>query len=174
MNYLNRINLFLFATISLLSSHAEIREYKSQDLAAVCEIMKSQWAKLTTAPSYNQSMMDSMFIKQAPFDPSHKDKRLHIIVCEVDGQIVGFATYYYPSTTTGHVELLAVAPAHLSKGYGKKMMDHIQQEFIHNNAHHIQLYVYPSNPKAIDFYKHLGFTVKLRAIQQWLLSKILV
>lgn len=173
MNYLNRINLFLIVIFTALNCLAGIRAYKPQDLSAVCEIMKGQWAKLTTIPTYNQPMMDSMFTKQVPFDPSYKDKKLHIIVYEVDGQVVGFATYYYPSATIGHVELLAIAQTHQSKGLGKQMMEYIQQEFMHNNAKSIQLYVYPSNPKAIDFYKHIGFNIKNRAFQHWLLSKLL-
>lgn len=173
MFYSNRINLFLLVLFTALNCFACIREYKAQDLRAVCQIMKSQWAKLTTAPSYNQPMVDDMFTKQVPFDTAHKNKKLYIIVYEIDNQIAGFATYYYSSATTGHVELLAISPTHQSKGYGKKLMEHIQQQFKDNNAQYIQLYVYPSNPKAIDFYKHLGFDIKMRAMQHWLLSKIL-
>jgi GNAT superfamily N-acetyltransferase len=173
MNYSNRINLFLIVLFAVLNCFASIREYKSQDFIPVCSIMKSNWAKLSTIPSYHQPIMDGMLIQQIPFDQFHKDKKLRIIVYEIEGKIVGFATYFYSSPATGHVELLAIAPDYQSKGLGKKMMEYIQNECMHNNAQFIQLYVYPSNPKAIDFYKHLGFSVKLRAMQQWLLSKIL-
>lgn len=169
----NSIKIFLLVFIISGSSYAAIRDYTSKDFTAVCGIMKSNWSKLSTIPSYNQAVMDGMLMQRIPFDPSHKDKKLHIIVYEIEGKVVGFATYFYSSPTTGHVELLAIAPDYQSKGLGKKMMEHIQNECMHNNAQYIQLYVYPSNPKAIDFYKHLGFGVKLRAMQQWLLSKIL-
>lgn len=164
--------LFLLGLLSFCL-HAGIREYKPQDLTAVCQIMKNHWNKLSTMPEYNQALMDGMLIDRIPFDMAHKDKKLHIIVFEDEGKVVGFATYYYQNPVTGHVELLAIAPSHQSKGLGKKMMDYIQNELMRNKTQFIQLYVYPSNHKAIEFYKHLGFGVKLRAIQHWLLSKML-
>lgn len=173
MFYLNRINLFLSVLCATLNCIATIREYQPHDLPAVCKIMKSHWNKLTTLPTYNQTMMDGMFGHQIPFDPAHKDKKLHIIVYEIDGSVVGFATYYYADAATSHVELLAIDPSHQSQGLGKQMMEYIQEECTRHHAHHIQLYVYPSNPKAIEFYKRLGFAIKMRALQHLLLSKAL-
>lgn len=164
--------IFLLGLLSLYL-HAGIREYKPQDFAAVCQIMKNHWHKLSTMPEYNQALMDGMLIHQVPFDMAHKDKKLHIIIFEDEGTVVGFATYYYQNPVTGHVELLAVAPSHQSKGLGKKIMAYIQNELKQNKAQFVQLYVYPNNHKAIDFYQHLGFGVKMRALQYWLLSKML-
>lgn len=169
----NTFKIFLIGFIYSISSLAAIREYKPQDFTAVCDIMKSNWTKLSTLPSYNQAIMDGMLIGRIPFDQSHKDKKLYIIVHEIEDKVTGFATYFYSSPITGHVELLAIAPEYQSKGLGKKIMEYIQNEFTHNKAQYIQLYVYPNNTKAIDFYKRLGFGVKLRALQHWLLSKIL-
>lgn len=164
---------FLLVLFTGLALHAGIREYSPADMPIVCEIMRSNWAKLSTEPAYNQAIMNGMLISRAPFDPAHKDKKLYVLVYEIDNQVVGFATYYYADAKTGHVELLAVTPAYQSKGLGKQMMEYIQNECVRNNAKAVQLYVYPSNPKAIDFYKRLGFNVKLRALQHWLLSKML-
>lgn len=132
----------------------------ARDMNAVQNLLKKEWQKLFLSPSYDEALIHKMFFKRRPGDMSVNNTTVTIDVLYSEGKLVGFVTYYYKNPNIGHLELLAIDSAFRKKGYGKYAIEQVTQECKKRGCTTLQLYVYTSNPNAIKFYEHLGFSLK--------------
>jgi ribosomal protein S18 acetylase RimI-like enzyme len=131
-----------------------------RDINAVQNLIKKEWQKLFLSPFYDDALIHKMFFKRKPGDVSVVNTTAHIDVLYSEGKLAGFVTYYYKDPNIGHLELLAIDSQFRKKGYGKYIIEQVTQECKKHECTTLQLYVYTSNPSAIKFYEHLGFTLK--------------
>ncbi|QVM93270.1 GNAT family N-acetyltransferase [Pseudomonas entomophila] len=83
------------------------------------------------------------------------------LMCERDGQAIGFAVYFYSySTWLGrngiYLEDLYVTPEQRGDGAGRKLLRHIAREALANNCGRLEWSVLDWNEPAIGFYQSLG------------------
>ncbi len=141
------------------------------DLPQLEVLLKKEWPTLFWNPSYDANLVSIMFKSQNPGDLNARKKKLFISVLKENNLLLGFITYYQPDSQTGHIELLAIDPVHQGLGYGKKMVNFVKDWCINLRCKYLQLYVFTNNPNAIQFYHHLGFSVKKTFYGFLLLSK---
>ncbi|MHA2325435.1 MAG: GNAT family N-acetyltransferase [Promethearchaeota archaeon] len=60
----------------------------------------------------------------------------------------------------GYVHHLAVDPSYQRKGYGKMMMEKLNEEFLRMGVHKIHLFIENSNKDVVDFYDKLGWETR--------------
>lgn len=85
----------------------------------------------------------------------------HCILCEQDGQPVGFAVYFYNySTWQGqnglYLEDLFVSPQYRGQGAGVQLLRYLAQHAVKNNCGRFEWSVLDWNTPAIEFYQALG------------------
>ena len=95
------------------------------------------------------------------------------LICEIDGDAVGFAIYFYNySTWLGkygiHLEDLYVPPEHRGKGAGKALLIHIAKIAVDNNCGRFEWSVLDWNTPSIEFYKSLG----AREMDDWHIYRV--
>ena len=125
-------------------------------------------------PHYDAHLIDTIFRKQKPGNNLARHQSLIINVLKEGSTLVGFITYYQSDKDTGDIELLAIDSNYQGLGYGKKLINYVQNWFKGIGCKHIQLYVYTTNNPAIQFYKHLGFSVKQTFSSHLLLTKPII
>jgi ribosomal protein S18 acetylase RimI-like enzyme len=162
---------FLFFSLTIPAQPIIMPFSYATDIKPVEALIKKEWRRLFWMSEYDQALITTIFKNQHPGDPAARAQQLFISVLKEHGGLRGFITYYYSSAQTGHIELLCVDPEYQGSGYGKKLVSHVEHFFAANNCTLLQLYVYTSNPHAIEFYKHRGFTVKKQNPGYLLLSK---
>lgn len=169
-NYISLIFSLLFTGISSATPTISDFNYK-YDMPAVEILLKKEWSTLFWMPHYDHELINMMFKQQKPGDIVARDKKLFISVLKDSTQFMGFVTYYQADNATGHIELLAIDSSYKGKGYGKKMVNFVREWSLRLKCKYLQLYVYTSNNAAIQFYNHLGFTVKKAYHGYYLLTK---
>ena len=85
----------------------------------------------------------------------------HALICESDGQAIGFAVYFTSySTWLGkhgiYLEDLFVLKDHRGKGAGKALLKHIAQIAVANDCPRFEWSVLDWNEPAIKFYEAMG------------------
>ena len=60
----------------------------------------------------------------------------------------------------GYVHHLAVSPKHQNKGYGRMLMEELNERFRILNVHKIHLFIEKYNEAVINFYKKLGWEIR--------------
>lgn len=166
--------LLLFLALKMWPIQAEVKYHEfdyAQDMSSVESILRKEWPKLFFNPNYDEQFVHSIFYKKCPGDIYARYTKVIIDVLHEDGKLIGFISYYFKRDHIGHVELLAIDPDHQKKGYGKLLIEKVIQKFKAANCKQIQLYVYTTNPKAIQFYKRLNFSIKSNFGSYLLLSK---
>lgn len=100
-----------------------------------------------------------------PWNDPHKDiaRKLSIqrelfLVGEVDGRLVATAMAGYEGHR-GWVNYLAVDPLCQRRGYGRDLMDHIEQRLLEVGCPKLNLQVRSSNTAVIEFYRRLGYSI---------------
>lgn len=81
------------------------------------------------------------------------------------GRIVGYVVYQ-PKGENMHLETLAVLPAHMRKGYGTRLVAHVEQVAKDNKFSAISLCTHVTAIENFAFYKNLGFTETGRGKQR--------
>jgi len=163
---------FLWCIPTLSTIDPQIDNYNYQnDYQGMIALIKEEWPKLFLQPEYDCKIVNKMLLQNVPGNIAYQDKKLFIKVLRDEDKITGFATYYYPNATIGHIELLAVNKFYRSRGLGKKLIEYVTAEVARQGAKTLQLYVYTNNSHAIKFYTHLGFSVKSNYPGYILLSK---
>lgn len=132
----------------------------SRDMPQVQALLKKEWAKLFLSSAYDEQLVYKIFFKKRPGDTTVTNTMVTIDVLYEEKKLVGFITYYVKPHQVGHIELLCIDSAFRKKGYGKFLIDHVIYEVKKSSCTTIQLYVYTTNPPAITFYEHLGFSLK--------------
>ncbi|QEL55885.1 GNAT family N-acetyltransferase [Chromobacterium paludis] len=97
-------------------------------------------------------------IESSLFGPQAKAQAL---MCHVDGQLAGFAVYFFSySTWLGknglYLEDLYVTPEMRGAGAGKALLKHLAQLALEQDCGRFEWSVLDWNQPAIDFYQSLG------------------
>ncbi|MFT4246671.1 MAG: GNAT family N-acetyltransferase [Pseudomonas sp.] len=92
----------------------------------------------------------------------------HALVCEVDGEAVGFAVYFFNySTWLGrngiYLEDLFVRPEHRGCGAGLALLRHLARLAVEKGCGRFEWSVLDWNRPAIEFYRAAG----ARAMDEW-------
>ncbi|GAB2864286.1 GNAT family N-acetyltransferase [Pseudoduganella ginsengisoli] len=83
------------------------------------------------------------------------------LICEVDGEAVGFAVYFFNYSTWQakkglYLEDLYVSPASRGKGAGKALLRHLAAIAVEEGCGRFEWSVLDWNQPAIDFYLSIG------------------
>lgn len=84
-------------------------------------------------------------------------------VYEVNGQIAGFykaSRYQGRAMHVAYVGSLAIAPKFQSQGIAMDMMTEALDELVKDGVKRVELIVECDNPRAVAFYKRLGFQIE--------------
>jgi len=113
----------------------------------------ADYEKLTDECVATEAMIDAALFGKQP--------RLFCDFAEWNGEVVGFAVWYFTfSTFSGksglYLEDLFVRPSHRGKGIGKALMIHLAKKCAANGWGHFQWAVLDWNTPSIEFYKSLG------------------
>ncbi|KAB7767722.1 GNAT family N-acetyltransferase [Xanthomonas sp. LMG 12461] len=101
------------------------------------------------------------------------DARAQALICEADGQPIGYAVYFYNySTWLGrnglYLEDLYVDPAHRGVGAGKALLQHLARQAVAKGCGRFEWSVLDWNQPAIDFYEAVG----ARAQDEWTVYRL--
>ena len=91
----------------------------------------------------------------------NEQPKAHAIICELDGEAIGFAVYFFSySTWQGqygiYLEDLYVSSAHRGVGAGKQLLTALAKVAVDNDCGRFEWSVLDWNQPAIDFYESLG------------------
>lgn len=117
-----------------------IRKMRSEDIPAVARLEKDTF----TEPWSEQSFASELINPQAT-----------IVVCECDGNVVGFADMREICSEC-YINNVAVAEVFRSNGIGRALMEALHSA-CSQDAEFITLEVRESNSVAIDMYRKLGY-----------------
>ena len=101
------------------------------------------------------------------------EPRFKVVMAEWDGQVVGFAFYFYNySAWQGrpglYLEDLFVQPSHRGKGIGKALLVHLAQIALREKCGRFVWQVLDWNTPSIQFYESLGAVV----MKEWLTMRV--
>lgn len=80
------------------------------------------------------------------------------LVGEIDGVVVATVMAGFDGHR-GSVNYLAVSPAHRNRGFGRALMQHVEQALIARGCPKLNLQVRTGNDPALTFYRRLGYSV---------------
>lgn len=153
--------LVIFSPVFASTPSITIREFQPRtDTKNIVALIKKEWHKLFLLPSYDEAIIQRMFVQKKPGDTSAAKAKLMVKVIEIEGIFAGFVTFFAKDESVAQIELLAIDQAHRGKGLGKLLIDHVSDLFRMSGHTFLQLYVYTSNSDALKFYKHLDFKLK--------------
>ena len=106
----------------------------------------------------NEVLADQSHIRATLFS---EEPKAFSLICEIDGQAVGFAVYFYNySTWLGkhgvYLEDLYVAPEQRGSGAGKALLKELARIAVNNNCGRLEWSVLDWNEPAIKFYEAMG------------------
>ena len=124
----------------------ELRPYAAADESAVVELWRR--CELTR-----------------PWNNPHKDIQRKLttqpelfLVGELESRIIATVMAGYDGHR-GWVNYLAVAPEHRGKGYGRQLMQHVEERLTAIGCPKLNMQVRASNKAALEFYRKLGYSV---------------
>ncbi len=123
----------------------EIREYQESDEKDVIEL----WFKCDLVLPGNNPKRD--------IERKLKVDRDLFLVGSVNGKIITSVMGGYEGHR-GCINLLAVDPKYRRKGYGRLMMEAVEQRIKEKGCHRINLQVRAANKGVIEFYEAIGYT----------------
>lgn len=90
-----------------------------------------------------------------------KDNLLHMLKVEIDGQITGFAAYYYqvvsfPARKVLYLEDIYVQKAHRGKGIGSLFLERLEEIARENDCLKMSWKCLKWNQSSRSFYEHIG------------------
>ena len=90
-----------------------------------------------------------------------EDSTTSALICELDGQVVGYAVYFFNySTWLGkhglYLEDLYVSPESRGSGAGKALLQHLAKIAVSKKCGRLEWSVIDWNEPAIGFYKSIG------------------
>lgn len=140
-----------------------IREAKREDSNTILKFVKelAAYEKAEHEVLATEQMIeDSIFLE-------HSSTKA--IICEKDGNPIGFAVYFFNySTWLGkhglYLEDLFVSPSERGSGAGKALLKHLAGIAVANDCGRFEWNVLDWNKPAIDFYESLGAKPK----SEWL------
>lgn len=94
------------------------------------------------------------------------------VLAEVDGALVGYATYTWNygiwlGSTYMSVDDVYVSSSHRSRGIGEALMHRLKQVCAERGLHRMKWEVEPDNVAAIRFYERLGARMRAKGLFYW-------
>ncbi|MFI8558045.1 GNAT family N-acetyltransferase [Pseudomonas putida] len=128
-----------------------VRSDAAQILAFITELADYERARHEVVASVED-------IEHSLFD---EGSTVHSLICEREGQTIGFAVYFYSySTWLGrngiYLEDLYITPQQRGGGAGRELLRHIAREAVKNRCGRLEWSVLDWNEPAIGFYRSLG------------------
>jgi GNAT superfamily N-acetyltransferase len=140
---------------SLDRPSVEVRPAREQDSAFILSLIK----ELAIYEKAEEAVVATeAHIKETIFGP---DSIAHGLICNVEGQAVGFAVYFYNySTWLGKnglfLEDLYVTPEYRGAGAGKALLKYLAQLAVEKGCGRFEWNVLDWNTPAIEFYENFG------------------
>lgn len=136
-------------------SNLEIRSATAEDSALILRLITDLAIYEKAGDAVTATVSD---IEQTLFG---EDSNTRALVCEIDGQAVGFAVYFFNySTWLGkrglYLEDLYVSPQHRGHGAGKALLVQLAKMAVANQCGRFEWSVLDWNEPAIKFYQSLG------------------
>ncbi|QUX90331.1 GNAT family N-acetyltransferase [Marinomonas sp. A3A] len=140
-----------------------IREAKREDSNTILKFVKELAAY---EKAEHEVLATEQMIEDSIFSEHSSTKA---IICEKDGNPIGFAVYFFNySTWLGkhglYLEDLFVSPSERGSGAGKALLKHLAGIAVANDCGRFEWNVLDWNKPAIDFYESLGAKPK----SEWL------
>jgi GNAT superfamily N-acetyltransferase len=140
-----------------------IREAKREDSNTILKFVKELAAY---EKAEHEVLASEQMIEDSIFSEHSSTKA---IICEKDGNPIGFAVYFFNySTWLGkhglYLEDLFVSPSERGSGAGKALLKHLAGIAVANDCGRFEWNVLDWNKPAIDFYESLGAKPK----SEWL------
>ena len=135
---------------------------KLNDIVAIRHIAKATWP-VTFAGILSEEqiayMMQLTYSANAIEDDILKKNHVFLLAKE-NGKAIGFTCYElnYSEHPTTKIHKIYILPTHQGKGIGKLFFNEISTIAKKNNNNKLTLNVHRDN-RAIQFYKHIGFTI---------------
>lgn len=144
-----------------------IRAASSADTPLIAALVRELAAYEKLA---HEAVATAADFEEALFGPQPK---AHALIVEHDGQIAGFAIYFYNfSTFLGrpgiYVEDVYIRPDFRRHGFGKAVFKHLAQQAIQENCGRMEWGVLDWNQPAIKFYAGLG----AKPMDEWTVQRL--
>ena len=124
----------------------ELRPFSPADEGAVIEL----WQRCALTRPWNDPRKDIQ--RKLTTQPGL------FLVGELKGRIIATVMAGYDGHR-GWVNYLAVAPEHRSKGYGRLLMQHIEERLTAMGCPKLNLQVRTGNTAVLEFYRRIGYSV---------------
>jgi ribosomal protein S18 acetylase RimI-like enzyme len=89
----------------------------------------------------------------------------NVAVLTLGGTLIGYIVYY-PGADHMHLENVGVLPRFNGRGYGRRLIEHVEQAAIRNGLAAVELYTNEKMVENIAMYPKLGYTEVDRRIDQ--------
>jgi len=123
----------------------KIQKLQNQDEASECaRIMSSSEPWITLGRTYEKCMMIL------------NDKSREVYVAYKDNELIGFIILIMTGALTGYIQTLAVKEDYRGQGLGAEIMKFAEDRILAERPN-VFICVSSFNPRAQDFYKHLGY-----------------
>lgn len=141
-------------------SHFIVRPAVFEDIAAIARIHCQAWRETYTG-QIDQDVLDRLSPAKTQARMEAETRRT-FLVAELDGEIVGFASYIPSrdsdaSPTTGEIQAIYLLARCQHLGIGRALMEQSLQKLGEMGMTEATLWVLDSNEHAIRFYERCGF-----------------
>lgn len=126
-----------------------IRQFRTEDATACCMLIRSC---LREDSALSTAIREKLLQAETPGSISERARLFYVIVCELEGAILGVA-----GVDMNEVRLLCVLPGYQQRGIGRALYEHI--EAIVSPDFFSDIFVY-SSLQATGFYRACGFREK--------------
>ena len=138
----------------------DMRDYQAANHDFVMQLFKDDWYILLSSPQYD---VDYMLETHSPnSSETHYTGMMPTKVLFVDGNPVGFCSYFMRSQYLGHILFIIVAKEARGHGYSKQLVRYCEQELKKMGATLIKIDTREENLIAQKLYKGLGYAEKKR------------
>ncbi|KAL5793799.1 hypothetical protein ACOSP7_002393 [Xanthoceras sorbifolium] len=93
------------------------------------------------------------------FDEELKKKNAGLLYMEMDGQVVGYVMYSWPSSLSASITKLAVKESHRRHSHGEALLKGAIEKCRGRKVQQIVLHVDPMRSAAMNLYNKFGFQV---------------
>ncbi|KAK2651089.1 hypothetical protein Ddye_018578 [Dipteronia dyeriana] len=93
------------------------------------------------------------------FDEELKKKNSGLLYIDMDGQVVGYVMYSWPSSLSASITKLAVKESNRRQGHGEALLKGAIAKCRTRKVQRILLHVDPTRSAAMNLYKKFGFQV---------------
>ncbi len=147
-----------------------IRPATTIDAEAIAQVHVASWQHAyrdILTPEFLASL--SVSRRQTMWTESIATDLTHVLVAEVNGQVVGFSATgpchdEGSSSTAFKVLAIYLSPPHWSMGIGRELWLALREVMIARGARSVSLWVIANNERAIKFYTAAGFVPEPNSI----------